>query len=69
MGNYDGKCPNKNKKKYSGIAVTTKEDAFASHFQRECSLIVCFSTTESPSRIWYIESGASIHVSCQRELH
>jgi hypothetical protein len=44
-----------------------EEDEFASQFERECSLIVCCSTVESPSRIWYIDSGASSHMSGVRE--
>jgi hypothetical protein len=67
MGHYAGQCPNRKKKKQGGIATTTEEDAFASQFKRECSLIVCCSIVETPSCIWYINSGASSHMSGVRE--
>jgi hypothetical protein len=43
--------------------MTSEEDEFASRFERESSLIVCCSTVESPSRIWYIDNGTSNHMS------
>jgi hypothetical protein len=52
MGHYDGKCPKKKKKKkQGGTATTIEEDDFAFQFERECSLIVCCSTVESPSNV------------------
>jgi hypothetical protein len=47
--------------------VTPHEDALASQFERECSLIVCYSTVEKPSNIWYVDSGASSHMSGVRD--
>jgi hypothetical protein len=67
MGNYARQCPNRKKKKQGGTATTTEEDEFASQFERECSLIICFSTVETLSRIWYIDSGASSHMLGVRE--
>jgi hypothetical protein len=68
LGHYAGQCPNrKKKKKQGGTAATTKEDEFASQFERDCSLIICCTTVESPSNIWYIESGSSSHMSSVRE--
>jgi hypothetical protein len=67
LGHYVGQCPNKKKKKQGGTAATTEEEEFASQFERECSLIVCCSTVESPSNVWYIDSGASSHMSGVRE--
>jgi hypothetical protein len=59
MGHYAGQCLTKKKKKQGGTTTTTKEDEFASRFERECSLIICCSTVETPSHIWYIDSEAS----------
>jgi hypothetical protein len=67
MGHYVGQCPNRKKKKQGGTSAMAEENEFASLFERECSLIVCCSTVESPSRIWYIDSGASSHMSGVRE--
>jgi hypothetical protein len=47
--------------------MITEEDEFASQFERECSLIVCCSLVETPSRIWYIDNGASSHMLGVRE--
>jgi hypothetical protein len=44
-------CPNRKKKKQGGTAARAKEDEFVSKFERECSLIVCCSIVETPSRI------------------
>jgi hypothetical protein len=51
MGHYVRQFPNRKKKKQGGTAVTTEEDEFVSRFERECSLIVCCSTVESPSNV------------------
>jgi hypothetical protein len=67
MGHYAGQCSNMKKKKQGGTTTITKEDEFFSRFERECSLIVCCSTIESPSHIWYIDSGASSHMSGVKE--
>jgi hypothetical protein len=66
MGHYARQCPNKKKKRDGTIAIA-EEDEFASQFERECSLIVCCSTVESPSRIWYIDGGTSNQTSGVRE--
>jgi hypothetical protein len=64
LGHYARQFPNrKKKKKQGGTATTVEEDEFASQFERECSLIVCCSTIETPSCIWYIDNGESNHMS------
>jgi hypothetical protein len=68
MGHYVGQCPNrKKKKKQGGTTTTAEEEEFTTQFERECSLIVCCTSVESPSSIWYIDSGASSHMSGVRE--
>ena len=67
MGHYVGQCPNKKKKKKQDGTAATAEEEFASQFEKECSLIVCCSTIESPSHVWYIGSIASSHMSSVRE--
>jgi hypothetical protein len=67
LGHYVGQCPKKKKKKLGGTTTTTEEEEFVVQFESECSLIVCCSTVEIPSNIWYIDSGASSHMSGVRE--
>jgi hypothetical protein len=56
MGHYVG-----------GIATSSQVYEFTSQFERRFSLIVCWSTAETPSNILYIESGSSSHMSGVRE--
>jgi hypothetical protein len=68
LGHYVGQCPNKKKKKQQDVTATiAKEEEFQTQFERECSLIGCCSTVETPSSDWYIDSGASSHMSGVRE--
>jgi hypothetical protein len=68
MGYYVEQCPNRKKKKKQGGTTTSAEkDEFASQFEREMSLLVSLSTVETPSSVWYIDSGASSHMSGVRE--
>jgi hypothetical protein len=67
MGHYVGQCPNKKKKKQGGTVASAEEDEFASQFEREMSLLVSLSTVETPSSVWYIDSGASKHMFSVRE--
>ena len=38
-------------------------EEFASKFDWEFSLIACLSSCSSTSKVWYIDSGASTHMS------
>ena len=49
------------------MAGSTDVEDFASTFEREFSLIACLSTSSGSSRVWYIDSGASSHMSGIRE--
>jgi hypothetical protein len=63
---YVGRCPNR-KKKQGGTSTSAKEDEFASQFERKILLLVSLSTVDTPSSVWYIDSGASNHMSGVRE--
>ena len=65
FGHYVGQCPNRKKKQV--VAYADVED-FASMFEREFSLIACLSACSGSSRCWYIDSGASAHMTGVREV-
>jgi hypothetical protein len=66
FGNYAGQCPNRKKKK-GGTAATTEEVDFQTQFQRECAFLICYTSVEMTPSIWYIDSGASSHMTGVRE--
>lgn len=43
-------------------------EEFSSKFEREFSLIACLSSCSGSSRVWYIDNGASTHMSRVREV-
>jgi hypothetical protein len=59
FGNYEGKCPNK-KKKQTVASVEVEE--FSTRFDKDFSLVVCLSTRATHSSVWYIDNGASCHM-------
>ena len=63
FGHYAGQCPNKKKQ----VVASADVEEFASKFDREFSLIEYLSSCSSTSRVWYIDSGASAHMSGVRE--
>ena len=68
-GHYAGQCPNKKKKKgqQSQVAASAEVDEFSSRFENEFSLVTCLSSKSVSSRVWYIDSGASSHMTGVRE--
>jgi hypothetical protein len=66
FGHYAGQCPNRKKKK-GGTTTTTEETDFQTQFQQECAFPVCCSSVEYSPDIWYIDSGASSHITSVRE--
>jgi hypothetical protein len=61
---YVGQCPNKNKKQ---VAASTDVDDFTHNFEKKYSLLVCLSSRTSSTIIWYIDIGASLHMTGVRE--
>jgi hypothetical protein len=66
MGHYVGQCPNR-KKKSGGTATTAEEAEFQTLFERECVFLICLTSVETAPRIWYIDNGASSHMTRVRE--
>jgi hypothetical protein len=66
IGCYAGKCPNR-KKRPSGATTTIDEEEFTTQFERECAFFFCCTTVETTPNIWYIDSGASSHMTGVRE--
>jgi hypothetical protein len=64
FGHYAGQCPNKKKKQ---ITTSTTVEEFSTKFDKEFSLVVCFSMRTTHSDMWYIDSGASRHMTGVRE--
>jgi hypothetical protein len=67
MGHYVGQCPNRQKKRSGGTTTTTDEEEFTTQFERECAFLICCTTVETTPNIWYIDSGASSHMTGVRE--
>ncbi len=44
------------------MAASTAVDEFSSQFEQEFSLVVGLYTSTTPSTVWYIDSGASHHM-------
>jgi hypothetical protein len=62
LGNFSSQCPNRKKgKPKKQMVATTDMDAFAARFEDEFSLLACLSTS-MVTGTWYIDSGASCHM-------
>jgi hypothetical protein len=64
FGHYAGQCPNKKKKQ---TTTSRAVEEFSTNFDKEFSLVVCLSTRTTHSDMWYIDSGASHHMTWVRE--
>jgi hypothetical protein len=64
FGHYVGQCSNKKKKQ---VASSVDVDEFTHRFKKEYSLLVYLSFRASSTSIWYIDSGASHHMTGVRE--
>jgi hypothetical protein len=58
MGHYAGQCPNKKKQ----TATSADVEEFSTRFKKEFSLLVCLSSSATSTSVWYIDSGASRHM-------
>jgi hypothetical protein len=59
FGHYAGQCPNKKKKQ---TAASAEVEEFSTKFDKEFSLIACLSSRTTTTDTWYIDSGASRHM-------
>jgi len=64
FGHYAGQCPNKKKKQ---TTASTEVEDFSTKFDKEFSLIACLSSRTTTSDAWYIDNGASHHMTVVRE--
>jgi hypothetical protein len=64
FGHYVGQCPNK-KKKQTTTSIDVED--FSHGFEKEYSLLVCLSSRETSTNVWYIDSEASRHIKGDRE--
>jgi hypothetical protein len=64
FGHYAGQCLNKKKKQ---TAASAEVEEFSAKFDKEFSLVVCLSTRTTHSSVWYIDIGASRHMTGVRE--
>jgi hypothetical protein len=59
FGHYAGQCLNMKKKQ---TTTSTEVEEFSTKFDKEFSLIVCLSMRTTHTYTWYIDSGASRHM-------
>jgi hypothetical protein len=64
FGHYAGQCPNKKKKQ---TTTSAEVEEFSTKFDKEFSLIACLSSRTTTTDAWYIDSGASRHMTTVRE--
>ena len=64
-GHFATNCPQKKKKKKAARDVA--REALASQFELDFSLIACLVSSYMGS-VWYIDSGASFHMTGDKEL-
>ena len=68
LGHYVSQCPNKKNKKSSQTAASADIDEFSSKFDEDFSLIAFLSSSSTQATgVWYIDSGASYHMTGVRE--
>eukprot|EP00253_Pinus_taeda_P012830 PITA_12830 len=67
FGHYANKCPNwKKGSNKEHVGASTKVDGFAIQFEKDFSLIACMASSLG-SNMWYIDSGASFHMTGNKE--
>jgi hypothetical protein len=59
MGHYAGQCPNKKNKQ---VVASVEAKEFSTKFEKEFSLLVCLYSSATSTGVWYIDSGASYHM-------
>ena len=67
QGHFASKCPDKKKKSNTQMAASAEVDEFSRNFNEDFFLIACMESTTG-SNIWYIDSGASSHMTGQKRF-
>jgi hypothetical protein len=62
QGHYAATCPERKKGNKKNVAASTTVDEFTAQFEQEFSLVAGLSSSTSSSVVWYIDSGASRHM-------
>jgi hypothetical protein len=65
MGHFASQCPERKKKKPQ-MAASTIVDEFAKSFEEDFCFIACMSST-TVSDMWFVDSGASCHMTGRKE--
>lgn len=66
IGHYAFQCPNKKEKK-KGVVASTEVDEFSTKFDIEFALMVSIAISVTSSSLWFVDSGASCHMTGVRE--
>jgi hypothetical protein len=71
-GHFASQCPlrkkNKGKPQTVAAAAETQLSELASKFENDFSFVSCLSTSTTSRGTWYLDSGASYHMTEEREL-
>jgi transposase InsO family protein len=62
QGHYATTCPERKKGNKKNVAASAAVDEFTSQFEQEFSLVAGLSSSTTSSVVWYIDSGASRHM-------
>jgi hypothetical protein len=62
QGHYAATCPEMRKGKKKNVAASVAVDEFTSQFEQEFSLVAGLSSSTTSLVVWYIDSGASRHM-------
>ena len=60
-GHFASQCPDRKKKRNTQMVGSAEVEDFNKNFDEEFCLITCMESTTG-SNIWYIDSGASSHM-------
>ena len=64
-GHFTSQCPDRKKKNNTQMAGSAKVEEFNKNFDENFCLIACMASTTGSS-IWYIDNGASSHMTGQK---
>ena len=62
MGHYAATCPERKNKGKKGTAASIEVEQFASQIDKDFAFITSTSSRSTSSDVWYIDSGASRHM-------